>query len=393
MTDPPEREQPRNVWVLSLTILCTLAALFSWSRIIALYLRHLGASEVQIGWGFFCYALAYRLPQVAGGLLADRIGRKAIVVLGTFGMAAGYVAVAFAPTWGLLVGAICGCWMIGALQWPALVSLVADSVPEGRRGRAMGLLEACSMSGLTLGPLIGERVYAAAGGLASAWRILLLGTLAVYALCGVVRLALLRDVRLHSAPAAGPVRIPWALLAVPLAATVLSYVSWFLTTDGPIMALYIVDEAGGTPATVQAVGFYGGLAAVAGALVGGWVSDRLGAGRTMMLMTAATLAVLVPLGFGDLSARGRVALFVLLFLPGEAYLVAYNKLITSTGPREGRALAVGLVGTAVGLAASWAMILGGAAYHSNHDWPLAAAACSQALAVALGLGLLRRRYN
>lgn len=393
MTDGPPREFPRNVWILSGTILFNLTALYSWNRIIALYLRHLGAGEEEISLSFFFYALAYRSPQVVGGLLADRLGRKAIVVLGTFGMAAGFAAVMAAPRWGLVVAAICFSWAIGAVQWPALVSLVADSVAESRRGRAMGALEACSMAGMTLGPLVGGWVDLTAGDLAATWRILLAGTLAVYALCGLIRLAFLREVASRTEFAPAPVRVPWALLAVPLLVSVLTHATWFLTTDGPIMALYIVDVTGGTSATVQSVGFYGGLSAVAGAIVSGWVADRIGAGRTMALGAVLTLAVVFPLALGVFSPGLEKALFALSFLPGETFLVAYNKLVTSSMPPKGRGLAVGLVGTAVGLASSWAMMLGGHLYAMDRRGPLVAAAGCQGAASLLGLALLRRRHN
>jgi MFS family permease len=380
----------RNVAVLSLSIIGTITALFSWSRLTSLYLRHLGATDEQAGWAFLALVVAYRGPQALGGLISDRVGRKLIVVLGTLAMAACFVGIAFAPSWPLVVAANCLCWMVGALQWPALLSLVADSVPAGERGKAVAFLEAASMLGVTLGPFVGERVQNRLGGLPETWRVLLLGTVGVYALCGIARGLLLREVR-PAARSQGKVVVPWRATGIPMAVTVLSFSIYFLTTDGPTLGFYIVDEAHGTPATVQQVGYYGGLGAIAGALLAGWLSDRLGAGRTMFLTMMATGGILALL----LRASGRadLRLFSLLFLPGEAFLVAYSKLITTLAPAERRALAVGIVGTAVGLGASWAMPAAGRLYAMDHRAPLVAAAALQGLACVIGIGLLRRSYN
>lgn len=382
----------RNVWVMALTIVGTLTAMFSWNRIFWLMLRDRGATEAQVGWAAFFLLLAYRLPQVLGGLLADRRGRKAIVVLGTFGMAAAYLAVAEAPGWKLPVVALGSVWLIGALQWPSLVSLVADSVPEGHRGRAMGLLESGSMIGITLGPLLGEQVLGRAG-LAGAVRILLLGSCGAYAACGVLRWILLREGVRHGAPGDEGAAFPWARLLAPAGVTVLMFMLFFLTTEGPILAFYIKDELGGRDELVQRVAFHGGLGSIAGALAAGWLSDRLGAGRVMALSAVLTGALSLLLAAGAVPTGLVPFLLAALFAPGEAFLVAYQKLITSVGPAARRGLAVGLVGTAVGLTSSWALVLGGTLYEEGHRRPFIAAAAAGALAVGASLVLCRGRFN
>jgi MFS family permease len=382
----------RNVAVLTATIVCTVGSLYAWNRVLSLYLSELGAGPEAIGWSFFFLVLAYRLPQVAGGLLTDRVGRKVVVVVGTLAMSAGFVGIAFAPRWELVVAAICACWTIGALQWPALATLVTESVPEGRRGLAMGLMEAGSMAGIMLGPLVGERVVASQATLGGAWRVLLLGSCAVYAVSGLLRAALLREPSVH-AEERGRLVFPWRDFLLPAVVTILSFWAFLLTTDGPVMGLYIRDVAKGTPVDVQRVAFHGGACALAGALLAGWLVDRLGAGRTMMLTSFATLALLVPFAAGRLGPEGELRIFALLFLPGETFVVAYQKLITSLAPRERRGLAVGLMGTCVGLASSWANAAAGYLYAGAPRWPIVAGAAIQAAACLLSIALLRRRYS
>jgi MFS family permease len=155
------------------------------------------------------------------------------------------------------------------------------------------------------------------------------------------------------------------------------------------MSLYIKDELRGTEALVQRVGFYGGLGSIAGALLAGWLSDRIGAGRTMALASLATAVLAGLLAFGF----ARPIVFAALFAPGEAFLVAYQKLITSLGPPSRRGFAVGVVGTGVGLASSWAMALGGTLYESGRRLPFALAAAAGAAACIASLFLCRASFN
>lgn len=254
------------------------------------------------------------------------------------------------------------------------------------------MLEACSTAGVTLGPLVGEAVVRHTATLAAAWRILVLGCCAVYAGCGLVRWLFLREVPAGPREA-GSLNIPWKPLAVPMIVTAAWFAGFAFTTDGPVMGPYIVDVTKGTPETVQEVGFYGGLVAMAGAVGAGIMADRFGAGRTMALATIGTVALLAPFVLGVPGPSVARAIFALLFLTGEVYVVAYQKLVTSIGPRERRGLAIGIVGTVVGLVASWAMVLAGRFYAAGPQRPLVAAAAVHAAAAIFALLLFRRAFN
>lgn len=113
----------------------------------------------------------------------------------------------------------------------------------------------------------------------------------------------------------------------------------------------------------------------------------------MVLMGVGFAALLVPFGLGWLPQSWEIWVFSLLLLPEEGFIVAYQKLVTSLGPRERRGLAVGIVGTAVGVAASWAPWVAGRLFEEGIRLPILAAAAAQGLAVLLGLFLLGKRYN
>jgi len=74
----------RNVAVLSGTVFLFAAAWFSWYPILPLHLRHLGATDAQVGLAYTLMQLGYHGMQLLGGLLADRFGRKRVIVWPTF---------------------------------------------------------------------------------------------------------------------------------------------------------------------------------------------------------------------------------------------------------------------------------------------------------------------
>ena len=74
----------RNVAVLSGTVFLFAGAWFSWYPILPLHLRHLGATDAQVGLAYTLMQLGYQGMQILGGLLADRFGRKRVIVWPTF---------------------------------------------------------------------------------------------------------------------------------------------------------------------------------------------------------------------------------------------------------------------------------------------------------------------
>jgi len=109
---------------------------------IPLYADQLGASRGEIGLLFSTFTITAALLSLPSGLLADRFGRRTMVVLsllalGLSQLIAGLthdVRVIFATQ---LLGGIGG----GALQ-TAVMAALADLVPIERMGRSMGWLNA-----------------------------------------------------------------------------------------------------------------------------------------------------------------------------------------------------------------------------------------------------------
>jgi len=101
-----------------------------------LYAAKLGIANPGVF--FTAYAITLVLARPAAGKLSDRFGRATVIVPGLALVALALAALAFARTQSGLV-AIAILFGLGfAAVYPALMALVVDRAPPGRRGAAMG---------------------------------------------------------------------------------------------------------------------------------------------------------------------------------------------------------------------------------------------------------------
>jgi predicted MFS family arabinose efflux permease len=74
------------------------------------------------------------------GALADRLGRRPLMLAGLVILATGTLLVAFAPTFGWVLIAVAFLSLCKAVYDPAVLAYLGDTVPYQRRARLMGLL-------------------------------------------------------------------------------------------------------------------------------------------------------------------------------------------------------------------------------------------------------------
>ncbi len=119
----------------------------------------LGAGVDALGASSMAYALAATVCAPFLGALADRIGRRPIV-LGSLAVYAaaftGYLLATSASTIILLRG-IAGALTAGTM--PAATGMVADLAPENRRARWIGILSGGASIGWIAGPVLGGLLY------------------------------------------------------------------------------------------------------------------------------------------------------------------------------------------------------------------------------------------
>jgi DHA1 family multidrug resistance protein-like MFS transporter len=121
----------------------------------SLFYIHLGADNFLISIIGFAGSIAVALVQFPGGYLADKHGRRWLIVTMTFGLAIGSLFFIFAPSWpfiliGLLVQNLC------SIYGPALMAMVIDSLPPENRGAGFSFQSVITTLVLLPAPLIAQ---------------------------------------------------------------------------------------------------------------------------------------------------------------------------------------------------------------------------------------------
>jgi MFS family permease len=92
------------------------------------------------------------------GAQSDRLGRKRLILAGLLIYTVVSVLFGAAQSWQelLVYRAIQG--VASAMVWPPATALIGDLTPPGRRGNAIGIYNAISMSGWAIGPGVGGSI-------------------------------------------------------------------------------------------------------------------------------------------------------------------------------------------------------------------------------------------
>lgn len=151
-------------WQVNLTVLwlgnfLVMAGMTMITPFLPLYLRSLGMEgthEIAVwgGWIFAVNFLSAFIFQPIWGGLADRYGRKMMLLRSGFGMAVIMVFMGFATSaWHLLILRLLNGTISGFV--PAAIALLSANTPKAKAGFAMGMLQSGTVAGTILGPLMG----------------------------------------------------------------------------------------------------------------------------------------------------------------------------------------------------------------------------------------------
>ena len=116
----------------------------------------LGATSSQLLWIGDAYSFALAGLLITMGTVADRIGRRKLLLIGTAGCGAAALLAAFAPGPGWLIAARVLLGVAGATLMPSTLSIVRNIFTDPRqRTRAIAIWSAGAAGGAAIGPLVG----------------------------------------------------------------------------------------------------------------------------------------------------------------------------------------------------------------------------------------------
>lgn len=122
-----------NVLILMISWLLTDFAGAIPNTYYSLYVLELGGTPFVVGLIGSASSIILALVQFLGGYLADKRGRKQIILVMSFGVATSYILFASALNWYfILVGAVFRSFCLMFL--PAMKAMTADSIPSEKRG-------------------------------------------------------------------------------------------------------------------------------------------------------------------------------------------------------------------------------------------------------------------
>lgn len=171
-----ERRNQTLLWSIFLADAAVRIGFGGIMPILPLYAQQHGLSTFMIAIMTNAYLASNALFQSSAGHLGDRIGRRPVMLAGTwlYTIAAALFLLDGGPWYYVALRAVEG---LGASAFgPTARAYVADLVPKERRGWAYGTLAAFDMAGILVGPMV--------GGLASS----IAGPRAPFAVCAVLGL-------------------------------------------------------------------------------------------------------------------------------------------------------------------------------------------------------------
>lgn len=329
------RSQVSPVFFLTAIFLLNFISRVIFSPLLPTIEKELAISHGQAGFFFFLISAGYLSGLLGSGFLSSRTThRQTILVSGTGVGLTLFVLAAANHLWLMRVG-LYALGLTAGLYMPSAISTITALVDQRHWGKAIAIHELAPNLAFFTGPFVAELFLARAS-----WRAALvaLGLVSIVTTCAYFRFG--QGGRFAGvSPASSAFG---SLLCIPAFWTMLILFGMGVSSTVGIYAmlpLYLVSERGFETRLANTVTAFSRSYGPILGMLGGWVSDRLGPKRTMVVSLIVTGSLTLLLGFfSELGLSVAVilqpALAVWFFPAGFAALALL-------APPQARHLAVG----------------------------------------------------
>ncbi len=344
-----------------------------------LYVKALGGTASTIGLIGAVQNAAVALVQIPGGYLTDKYGRRWLIVSMTFVAAFAHLFYAYAPSWEwIMAGAVISGFC--SIYRPALNAIVADSLPEEKRGMGFSIINLIASVSTTPAPLIAGYLFTLYG-LVPSMRLIYKLVLMGFIVAAILRSRLKETVK---APAEinvkemlgeYPVSLKesinvWRL--VPAAAFILFLINVITSFASglfqPVLALYIVQDLAIGEVELSYIMTTLPVTMILLAIPAGKMVDKIDKRLPIMLSFVLWGAAILLLVYGDFYRLilSMVLVGLLMILVNSATSALYAQLV----PQEHRGKVSGSMGFFSMIAAALGQLSGGWLYDSvSHQAP------------------------
>lgn len=147
---------PAQFWVLVMaTFIDRLGGALLFPFLTLYITQKFGIGMTQVGGIFVVFSLSSVVGSFMGGALADRLGRKGMLLFGLIASGLTSLLMGFVDSLGLFMIVIMVVGLLANAGGPAQQAMVADLLPEEKRAEGFGILRVAVNLSFTIGPMLG----------------------------------------------------------------------------------------------------------------------------------------------------------------------------------------------------------------------------------------------
>jgi len=147
---------PRQFWILVAGAFIDTVGRTILNPFLMLYVtKKFAVGMTEVGVLFGLMSVTNTLGNALGGAMADRLGRKGMMILGLTISGLSSLAMGLAGTFELVFAIVVFVGMFASIGFPAQQAMVADLLPEEKRSGGFGIFRVVTNMAWIVGPVIG----------------------------------------------------------------------------------------------------------------------------------------------------------------------------------------------------------------------------------------------